>query len=332
MSSPAPAAPFGRILALRRLPALDGLPTPELAVIAEQMRERSFPRGSGLLREGEPVPAIYLLLEGRVHISRHGVVLGHAGPGAAVGGVGIFSRDPEGIQAVAETDAVALELSAEDCAEIFEDHFPILQNVLRETCRQLIRTWQRHPAGLSIGQSRTPAVYAAAATASPGELDLVERILILRRGAPFGRSSLNALAELSRAMAEVRFDPDVTLWNEGEPSGPLYLLVAGQVSCSGSGGVALAAGPGTALGVAESMAEWPRWYTAVTATPVTLLHGTVDGMLDVFEDNFDMAMDYLAAISRHQMRLLEQAAGSLQVFFGCEEEPGAECPGSQLVE
>jgi CRP-like cAMP-binding protein len=326
MPSPAVVAPLPRILALRRLPALAGLAAAELAVLAEQTRERFFSRGTVLLREGEPVPAIYLVLDGRVHVARGGKVLGHAGPGAAVGGLGLFARDADGIEAVAETEVTALELGAEESNEIFEDHFPILHGVLRETCRQLIRTWQRHPTGISFRLPRLAGV-----TAPAGELDLVERILILRRAAPFGRSSLNALAELSRAMAEVRFDPDVTLWKEGEPSGSLFLLVDGVVSCSGATDVAFDAGPGTPLGVVESMAEWPRWYTATTATPVTMLHGVVEGMLDVFEDNFEMAMDYLAAIARLQLRLLEQTPGALQVFFGCEGAPETPCPSPALA-
>jgi hypothetical protein len=53
------------------------------------------------------------------------------------------------------------------------------------------------------------------------------------------------------------------------------------------------------------MAERPRWYTATTLTRATALQGSIEGLIDVFEDNFEMAMDYLAAMARDQTHLLE---------------------------
>ena len=47
--------PLGRLLALKRLPIVAALPTSELTLVAERTRERLFPKGSVLLREGEPV-------------------------------------------------------------------------------------------------------------------------------------------------------------------------------------------------------------------------------------------------------------------------------------
>ena len=71
----------------------------------------------------------------------------------------------------------------------------------------------------------------------------------------------------------------------------------------------------------ESIAERARWYTATTETKVTALQGSVEGLIDVFEDNFDMAMDYLAVMARAQMRLLElrvSAPGkALERVYGC---------------
>ena len=60
----------GRLLALRKLPLVGTLPTAELAFIAERSRERFFPRGSLLLREGEPISALRFVVGGRVHMSR----------------------------------------------------------------------------------------------------------------------------------------------------------------------------------------------------------------------------------------------------------------------
>jgi CRP-like cAMP-binding protein len=311
-----------RILSLKRIPILSGLAPEDLAVVAEHGRERFFPKGTALLREGEPIPALFAVLDGRVHMSRKGRVLGHVGSAGFVGGAGMFARDPDGLSAVAETDTLALEVEADAALEIFEDHFPILHHVLREVCRWLLDLVARLPS------ERYRDIFPAfeVTRAPTGDLDLVERILFLRQVSPFARSSINALAELSRGMAEVAFPPGTRLWDEGEAAGTVLLTVSGTVACTARGGDAVfTTGPGAPMGAVESMAERPRWYTATTETKVTALQGSVEGLIDVFEDNFEMAMDYLAVMARAQIRLLElrvsTSGKAIERVYGCGDAP-----------
>jgi CRP-like cAMP-binding protein len=313
-----------RILSLKRIPILAGLSAEDLSVVAEHGRERFFTKGSVILREGEPIPAFYAVLDGRVHMSRKGRVLGHVNSAGFVGGAGLFARDPEGLHAVAETDTLALEVEADAALEIFEDHFPILHHVLREVCRSLIDLVGRLPAHLypEIFPRPQPTKFPA------GDLDLVERILFLREVSPFARSGINALAELSRGMAEVAFPPGTRLWEEGEASGSLLLVVSGTIQAAARRGAAVfSTGPGAPMGALESMAERRRWYAATTETKVTALQGNIEGLIDVFEDNFDMAMDYLATMARVQMHVLEvrvSASGKgLERFYGADDDPAA---------
>lgn len=309
-----------RILSLKRIPILAGLATEQLAVVGEHGRERLFAKGSVLLREGEPIPALYAVLDGRVHLERNGRVLGHVTSGGFVGGPGMFARDPQGLSATAEADTLCLELEADAALEIFEDHFPILHHVLREVCRWLLDLTARLPPHLY--RDIFPAAEASYVPA--GDLDLVERLLYLRKVSPFVQSSISALAELSRGMAEVVLPPGTRLWEEGETSGTVIMVVSGTVACAARGGEAtFTAGPGAPLGAVESMAERPRWYTATTGTRVTALQGSIEGLIDVFEDNFDMAMDYLAVMARAQIRLLEmrvsESGKALERFYGSAE-------------
>jgi CRP-like cAMP-binding protein len=290
------------MLSLKRIPMLAGLLPEDLTVVAEHGRERFFPKGSVLLREGEPIPALYAVLDGRVHLARKGRVLGHVRSTGFVGGVGMFARDPEGLSAVAETDTLVLELEMDATLEIFEDHFSILHHVLREVCRWFLDLVARLPSPLY--REIFPSFDAP--LAPTGDLDLVERILLLRQVSPFAHASVSALAELSRGMAEVSFPAGTRLWDERETSGTVLLLVSGTIECTARGGAAtIRSGPGAPLGGVESMAERPRWYTATTLTRATALQGSIEGLIDVFEDNFEMAMDYLAAMARDQTRLLE---------------------------
>ena len=72
-----------------------------LSIAAEHVRERAFPRGAALAREGEPMASFYLLVRGRVHVSRRGAVLGEAEPGSLVGLEAVLSQDHLGLGVVA---------------------------------------------------------------------------------------------------------------------------------------------------------------------------------------------------------------------------------------
>jgi CRP-like cAMP-binding protein len=122
-------------------------------------------------------------------------------------------------------------------------------------------------------------------------------------------------------MAEIHFQPGVELWREGEAPEGLLLLVSGSVVCTGQG-ISFEVGPGSPLGALESMADTPRLYQAVTQTPVVALQGNVENLIDTFEDNFEMAMDYLAVMARWLLELLDRyASGDLERLYGVEEIP-----------
>jgi hypothetical protein len=59
------------MLLLRRVPIFERLDPEDLARIAATATERSFGPNENLVREGEPGEELYVLLEGRVHVTRH---------------------------------------------------------------------------------------------------------------------------------------------------------------------------------------------------------------------------------------------------------------------
>jgi CRP-like cAMP-binding protein len=290
-----------RILYLKKLPALAGLPTNDLAALAELQVERPVRAGEVLLKSGEEPSGVYFVLEGTIDCHRRGRFVGRVGPGGGLGGLVLFAQDGEGVQAVATTDGRVLELDGEALLDVFEDRFRVLHHVMRGTCRQLL--------DLVIRAKTLP--FQGLGTVPPPrdpskDLDLVERIFFLKSMAPFKRSSINALAELSRTTTQVRFPAGTVLWKAGEVGATAYLVldgtVAGRVVESG---VEFLAGPGTPLGASEMMAELPRWYDATASTAVVALQGSTEALLDVFEDNYEMARDYLAMWARAVLVIIE---------------------------
>ena len=295
--------PLERMLHLKRVPMLSGLPSSEIAVVADAASERFFPGGAVVFREGEPVGSVHFVVQGALAMNRRGVRLGRAEPGMGVGGLAVFSGDPLGAEVVAEEDSLTLELDRDAVAEVLEDRYPILQHVLRETSRRAIELLTRFRLDPSAGIPESPADLPQG-----GDIDLVNRIFFLRRMRVFRKSSITALAEMAREMAQVRFEPGTVLWREGEPSPAIFLLRSGRVRATGSSGVDFRPGPGFPLGALEALGEVPRFYDAVAEAPVVALQGHMGVVVDAFEDNFGMAMEYLAVLAQANLRILDWAA------------------------
>jgi CRP-like cAMP-binding protein len=297
------AATYARILTLKRAAFLRGLPTAELAVVAEHSGERFFPKDHYLLREGEPVSTVYFIVDGQVEVWRKGRKLSVRGPGEAIGSLTFLARDPHGIEARALTDVVAYELDSDALLEIFEEQFPILHYVLRGMARQC----------LALMAAADPALVAPLLPlAEPPDVspepDLVERLLVLRRTTAFSRASINALAELSQAMAHVSYPAKLGLWEVGEPSGSMLLVFGGTVRLTLAGGAEIDVGPGFPLGAMESFAERPRWFSAQTLTRLEALHADTEAVIDIFEDNPEMALSYVALVCGLILRVREGLA------------------------
>ncbi len=299
--------PLERILYLKKMPAFSQLPIEALAAIADVLRERQFPKGAIVQREGEAVTRIQIVLDGHITASRNGAAIAGGVPGTPLGALPVLARDAHGYQGVAETDTYALELDSDALLEVCEDHFVIVHQILRYLSQWVVEVEQH------LGSPRRPIALPFTRLAS-GELDLVERIFFLRQITPFARSSINALAELSRGLTEVQFRPSVPLWAEGDPAHYVLLIVEGEVGCvSARYGHSFQAGPGQAVAAMEAVAEVPHWFAATTLTPVTALHGTVESLIDVFEDNFEMAMDYAALLARGLLSFLEKAGPDVEI-------------------
>ena len=279
-----------------------------LSVAAGHMRERAFARGGALAREGEPMASCYLLVRGRVRVSRRGVVLGDAESGSLVGLEALLSQDQMGLGVAAVTDVQALQLDADTLVGILGDQFPLVHRAIGGATRRLLALVRRLP-GPGTESSRLLG------PRPPGRLmNLVEILLHLRTpGSPFERSSIDALAELAATATQVPFQPGQVFWRTGEPARRLSMIADGRVACTVSLDGTTSAfrlGPGRPLGVLEALAGELRWHDAVAETAGVLIELDVEDLVDMFEDNVDIALDYLAWLSRSTLELIESRLGS----------------------
>lgn len=298
-----------RLVALRALPGFAELGPETVAAVAQHVRERFFPKGSVILQEGEPIENVLLVIDGRVALSRHDHDLSsmfeHQSLGfiQALGLIPALARNNEGIHAVAATDVVAYEIPLDLLWELLEDDFDVLQATIAGLARQVLYARQRLERGAGFVRNREPEPLPEQ------PLDLVERVIFLRKVMVVAGSRIEALIELARAVTEVRFEAGQELWREGQAGGSMFMLVAGQVAAETAAGQSFAFDPGDFLGGIDSMAETGRWYTATAATPCVGLRLEAERMLDVLEDNPQLGLRMLESIAQGVDMLYELKAG-----------------------
>ncbi len=291
-----------RMLHLRQIPVGAILPARLLRVIAHHMLPRTYARGERVMARGEPIDAFTMLIDGSLSLTRDGVAVGELRAPQTLGFVGILARQDGPYDAVASTDVSAFEIETDTLLELFEDHFDLLEATLRYFAERLISDMQELPAeALAI-----PAVDMGRIPAGP--LDLVTRVLLLRKSSAFATANVSALAVIARQMSELRVDAGHRFWAIGDPADTTVFLARGSVVCETADGRTFRYGAGTAAGGLEAVADRPRWTSVTAETSVIGLLGRTDNLLELFENQFGLAMDFIAMLARVQLGLLERKA------------------------
>jgi CRP/FNR family transcriptional regulator, cyclic AMP receptor protein len=106
-----------------------------LGGVAALTEEVHFAPGETIYREGEPVDAIYFILEGRVAVEGKGRIVREVGEKQVFGTVAALDLEPA-IHTVKAIDPVdALKLNAQDLQDILSLDFELVQAVIRALCR-----------------------------------------------------------------------------------------------------------------------------------------------------------------------------------------------------
>lgn len=271
--------------------------TTELAPLAATMRPATFEKGEVVLREDEPPRSIHMLVRGTVTMRRHGKTIRRISAPGAVGFLSLLARTSGGTEAVAETRTETFELRDDAISELFEDHFSVLLQTLRWLAeRTILENVEQEP------PPYRPPADGLDRLIGDRELGIVERIFLVRRTLGFKRANVNSTARLVRAMKEVRLEAGETVWRPGDPATASLVVVKGKMQTSWerpSDGRRLVqvVGPGYIVGGAESIANLPRWNHLVTTEPVVFLHGHRERLIDMLEDDFEVALQFVSMIA-----------------------------------
>jgi CRP-like cAMP-binding protein len=302
-----------RLLRLRGVPVFQAMTTAELAPLAATMRSATFEKGDVVLREDEPPKAFHMLLTGAVTMRRHGNTIRKISAPGGVGFLSLLARTGGGTEAVAEAHTETFEVRADALYELFEDHFPVLLGTLRWITEQLLQEnlVQEPP-------PYNPPTAAFERLIGDRELGIVERIFLLRRTVGFKNANVNSMVRLVRAMKEVRLGAGEVVWRPGDRAANTLFLVKGKMELSwnhardGRRMVQLV-GPGYIVGGGEAIAVRPRWNELVTLEPAVFLANSREAMIDMLEDDLEVALQFLSMLATFLLTAWDRKAEAAAV-------------------
>jgi CRP-like cAMP-binding protein len=282
------------LLLLRSLPAFTPIEDAALALLAEHARVRRVREGERILNPAAPIDRVYVVIEGEVRWTRGDRPAKVAGRHDVVGWIALMARE-EGVEAIAKTEAIVLELPAETLERALEDHFPIVRNTMRLGAQSLVRA-----------RGNLPVAKDAAPPAEPGvrrdaPRGLVERVMGMRTAPIFKRASVEAVIALARSWTSVRAAPGDVLWRIGEESLHWVIIDYGVVTATSKDGDSVDVGSGFVLGILDSIARLPRSYEARAATEIVASRIELEGFLGVLETHFDLARDFIAYLAQEAL-------------------------------
>ena len=133
---------------LASVPMFSGLQRDELLKFAELTRERTYPKGSVILFQGDPGDSLYVLRQGRAKVVLIGedgreVILGVLEPGAHFGELALIDDQPRSAHVIAMEDSQLLILRREDFRRRVEANPRVAWALLTELSRRLRRADQK---------------------------------------------------------------------------------------------------------------------------------------------------------------------------------------------
>lgn len=282
-----------RSLLLRSLPAFAQLEDETVSLLAEHARLRRFRAGHVLLTAGEPIHHVYSLLEGSVRWRRKGQEGSSlAAQYQVVGWINLMAREPDGIDAVVEEDAVVVELPADVLELTLEVDFGLVRHLLRLGANRLVSLRGELPV--------TPA------QAPPLELGvrperrrtLVERLIDMRSVSLFSRGNIEGVIALTRRTEDIEVQPGHVFWERGALAPYWVVIEYGHVQCENAAGHTVDVGGNFVIGIMDALAQRPRSYSARAQSVVIGNRMDLSAFLGVLETHFDLARDFLAFLSR----------------------------------
>ncbi len=128
--------------ALKSVPMFASFAEDQLRTLVTLVSRRNAPRGSVIMREGDPVDSLYIVVSGRLKVMMgesdgKEVILGILGPGEFFGEMGLIDDRPRSATVIAIEPCVLLSVTKHAFKKCLLENYEVAMTVLRVLVRRL---------------------------------------------------------------------------------------------------------------------------------------------------------------------------------------------------
>jgi HEAT repeat protein len=120
-----------KILVLKRAAVFGNVPAEDLAPLAHVAEEVTYEPGEVLCTEGEVGDELFVIVSGKVRVTKGDKTLATLGPGDAVGELAVLDAEPRSATVTAADETEVLAIGSEEFYEILHEQSEIAEGVLR---------------------------------------------------------------------------------------------------------------------------------------------------------------------------------------------------------
>ncbi len=289
-----------RLLALRSVSAFGEFPDHELAVLASNAEIHVFAKSDRLMSPGDRVRHLLVPVRGELRVTRGGEPVHHQELTAGIGMLSMLGERPSNLAVSAATRAVVMLIRRSVLSDALDDDFQMSARLLRRLSVDLVGQLSAVARDRMVPEGPTPDLQIR----GPAELDLVERLLVLRPSQLFRAASLDGVAQFAKMLAPVSYPKGALLWRQRDPSDGMLVVVEGVVCCATAGNKAVTRYQATGLlGAIDVLSGDRRWASARCETSVRGLWADREVLLDILEDNFELTVNLLRFIASRAVEL-----------------------------
>lgn len=126
-----------KVLILKGAPLFSRVAAEDLAPLARMAEQRTYDPGERIVHEGEDGDQLFLIVRGKVEITRGGRQVATMGPGEAFGEISVLDAGPRTATATAIDATEVLAIGSEEFYEILYEQAEIAEGVIRMLVKRL---------------------------------------------------------------------------------------------------------------------------------------------------------------------------------------------------
>jgi CRP/FNR family cyclic AMP-dependent transcriptional regulator len=126
-----------KVQSLKRAPLFEGLSRKELAQLARVSEDLEVEPGTVLCREGDIGHEFFVIVDGKVEVTRKGRRVALRGGGDFVGEIALLEEIPRTATVTAETPVRLFVLTSKDFRHLLDENPSVERKVLRALARRL---------------------------------------------------------------------------------------------------------------------------------------------------------------------------------------------------